>query len=405
MPTNRTITFGATNNWLFPTGTVWVKHFDLEMTNGSPDSRRRLETRLLVRHSGTDGSDVYGVTYRWNGSLTNATLMPEGGADEAFVIHDGGTTRTQVWRYPGRSECLLCHTRASQGGLALSFHTPQLNRDFNYGGVTDNQLRAMSHAGYFSEPITNLYSLRALARLDDESISVEQRVRSYLAANCAQCHQPGGSGWGQFDTRLFTPLSASKLIHGPLNNSSGDSSNVVVHPGRPDLSMLLTRISTLQTGSRMPPLGTSVLDTQAIALVSRWITNELTTYRTFAQWQMENFGSTTTASGLAAADPDGDDANNWAEYLTGTLPDDAGDFWKIQIERSGSGTSIRFPKIPNRIVTLEWLEEFSATNRWKFLESQGNQPVVPSTGGQHSVPNAESDNARTRHYRARVLEP
>ncbi|MDZ4779305.1 MAG: PQQ-dependent sugar dehydrogenase, partial [Planctomycetia bacterium] len=177
VPTNRTITFGATNNWLFPTGTVWVKHFELELTNGVAESRRRLETRLLVRHGGTDGSDVYGVTYRWGGSLTNATLVPEGGLDETFVIHDGGTMRTQVWRYPSRSECLHCHTRASQGGLALGFHTPQLNRDFQYGGVTDNQLRAMNHAGYFSMPISNLYSLRALARLDDDTVSVEQRVR------------------------------------------------------------------------------------------------------------------------------------------------------------------------------------------------------------------------------------
>lgn len=140
---------GATGTLAVPDWHGVGKALWLEMTNGSPDSRRRLETRLLVRHSGTDGSDVYRRDLSMEWSLTNATLMPEGGADEAFVIHDGGTTRTQVWRYPGRSECLLCHTRASQGGLALSFHTPQLNRDFNYGGVTDNQLRAMSHAGYF----------------------------------------------------------------------------------------------------------------------------------------------------------------------------------------------------------------------------------------------------------------
>ena len=30
--------------WSFPTGTVWIKHFDLELTNGVPSSARRLET-------------------------------------------------------------------------------------------------------------------------------------------------------------------------------------------------------------------------------------------------------------------------------------------------------------------------------------------------------------------------
>jgi glucose/arabinose dehydrogenase len=204
IPTNRMITFGATNNWLFPTGSVWVKHFQLELTNGVPSSRRRLETRVLVTYPGNSGSDVYGLTYRWGNSLTNALLVPDGGLDEAFVINDGGNLRTQIWHYPGRSECLLCHTRASQGGLALGFNTPQINRDFSYGGTIDNQLRAMSHAGYFSVPITNLHSLRALAHPANESASVEQRVRSWLAANCAQCHQPGGSGVGRFDARLFT---------------------------------------------------------------------------------------------------------------------------------------------------------------------------------------------------------
>ncbi len=405
VPTNRTITFGATNNWLFPTGTVWVKHFELELTNGVPESRRRLETRLLVRHSGTDGSDVYGVTYRWGESLTNATLVPVGGLEEAFVIHDGGTTRTQVWRYPGRSECLLCHTRASQGGLALSFHTPQLNRDFNYGDVTDNQLRAMNHAGYFSAPLSNLYSLRALARLDDDSVSVEQRVRSYLAANCSQCHQPGGNGLGQFDVRLFTPLSATKLVHGALHNQAGNPSNAVVHPGSLNLSMLLTRISTPDANRRMPPLGSSVLDTQAIALVSRWITNDLAAYRTFAQWQVEHFGSTNMATALAASDPDGDDADNWTEYLTGRSPVNGAEVWEIGIERDAQGVSILYPQMPNRMVTLEWLAGFGATNRWRFLEVRENRPVAPSGSGLRIVPDGETGGAAARHYRARVVEP
>lgn len=405
VPTNRTITVGATNNWLFPTGTVWVKHFDLELTNGVPESRRRLETRLLVRHGGTDGSDVYGVTYRWNGSLTNASLVPEGGLEESFVIRDGGTTRTQVWYYPSRSECLLCHTRSSQGGLALGFNTPQLNRDFHYGGVTDNQLRAMSHAGYFSTPVTNLNSLRALARLDDETVSVEQRVRSYLAANCSQCHQPGGSGWGQFDARLFTPLSETKLIHGALNNPDANPSTVVIHPGRTDLSMLLTRMSTLETGRRMPPVGSSVLDTQAIALVKRWITNDLATYRTFAQWQVLHFGSTNAPNAQRTADPDDDGADNWNEYLTGTAPADRNSFWRIGIDRDAARVAIRYPTIPNRIVGIEWQGDFDGANIWQFLDLIENRPTAPPESFIHEFIEPSAGSLRQRNYRGRVTEP
>ncbi|HVV71272.1 MAG TPA: hypothetical protein VHI52_07215, partial [Verrucomicrobiae bacterium] len=43
--------FSKDGAWSLPAGTIWIKHFDLEMTNGVPSSARRLETRFLVRTS------------------------------------------------------------------------------------------------------------------------------------------------------------------------------------------------------------------------------------------------------------------------------------------------------------------------------------------------------------------
>src|SRR6185436_8636941 len=99
--TNLTIAFNPNANWSFPTGTVWIKHFELELTNGVPASRKRLETRLLVKNS----AGVYGVTYRWGNSTTDATLVSEAGMDEPFIINDDGVLRTQIWHYPGWTEC------------------------------------------------------------------------------------------------------------------------------------------------------------------------------------------------------------------------------------------------------------------------------------------------------------
>src|SRR5262245_22584914 len=96
--TNLTIGFSRDGHWSLPTGMVWVKLFELDLTNGIPTSARRLETRFLVRTA----EGVYGVTYRWDDSQANAVLVPEEGLDESFVIHEGGTTRTQVWHYPSR---------------------------------------------------------------------------------------------------------------------------------------------------------------------------------------------------------------------------------------------------------------------------------------------------------------
>jgi uncharacterized repeat protein (TIGR03806 family) len=402
IPTNRTIVFGATNNWLFPTGSVWVKHFDLELTNGAPASRRRLETRLLVSYQSSGETNVYGLTYRWGDSLTNATLVPDGGLDEVFTVNDGGNVRTQTWRYPGRGECLLCHTRASQGGLALGFNTPQLNRDFNYAGVIDNQLRAMNRAGYFSAPVSNLYSLRALAHPADESASVEQRVRSWLAVNCAQCHQPGGSGLGRFDARLFPPLSAAGLINGTLNRDDGDAANKVVVPGSLDHSMVLNRIMTLNPGRHMPPLTTALLDTQAIALVSRWITNELPAYQTFSQWQIEHFGSTNAPAAQPGADPDNDRASNLGEYLNGTAPDNPASAWRVIIERNGPAVNVGCPSLLNRGVEWQWASH--PAGPWRFLDVPANRPFFGATNGVTRLSVALT-NAFSTFFRARVFEP
>ncbi len=404
VPTNGVIDFNPTGNWTFPTGTVWVKHFEIERTNGVPSSRKRIETRVLVRHASASEPQVYGLSYRWGTATNNAVLVPEGGLTETNIIYSAGVTRTQVWHFPGRSECLACHTRADQGGLALGFNTAQLNRDFQYGGVTDNQLRALSHAGYFSAPVTNLNSLRRLAALDNETVSLESRARSYLAANCSQCHQPGGNGLGNFDARFHTPLSAAGIVHGPLRNDFGNAANKVITPGSLERSMLLARITSPDPARRMPPLGSSVLDTQAIALVSRWITNALPAYQTFADWQIANFGSTNAPSAQPAADPDGDGANNRTEQLAGTLPWDPSSVWRLDISRGANGVAVRYPRVPNRLVVIDRSPGPVPPEAWSHWDAAGNSPVVPASAGTNVLHDTTAG-ALQRYYRGRIIEP
>jgi uncharacterized repeat protein (TIGR03806 family) len=266
--TNQLLTFNPTGNWSFPTGTVWIKHFELELTNGVAASRKRLETRFIVKNAG----GVYGVTYRWGSSTTNAVLVPEEGMNEPLVIHDagGGIVRTQVWHYPGRAECLQCHTAV--GGQALGFNTPQLNRNFDYGAGPENQLRALSDAGYFTAPVGDPATLLRMAAATNTAYSIEHRARSYLSANCVQCHQPGGATLAQWDARFTTPLAQAGIVDGVLNEDLGNPENRVLKPGSPANSMILTRMSSLGP-KHMPPLATSELNAEAIAQISNWITN------------------------------------------------------------------------------------------------------------------------------------
>jgi uncharacterized repeat protein (TIGR03806 family) len=390
-----TIAFNRDGNWSFPTGAVWIKHFELELTNGVAASAKRLETRLLVKNA--DG--MYGATYRWGNSTTNATLVPEDGMDEAFTISDGGIQRTQVWRYPSRGQCLDCHTPV--GGFALGFNTAQLNRDFNYGGVTDNQLRALDHVGYFSPAVTNLQTLRVLAHPTNTAYSVEYRVRSYLAANCRQCHQPGGTALSLWDARLGNPLSLTGIINGALHDDLGDASNRVIVPGDQAHSILLTRIS--QNGAlRMPPLASNVLDTNAINLVTAWV-NSLANHQTFAQWQVAQFGSTNAAQSGTLEDYDGDGLANFAEYLLGTNPKSATDNWAIRLSATGGTPQVGFLQIANRGFEVQFATDLRPPVVWRPLDVSANRPFMSASNFQATILDSLTNAAK--YYRVRIFEP
>ena len=395
--TNLKIGFQPEGNWSFGAGQTWIKHFDLELTNGVASSARRLETRFLVKNS----NGVYGITYRWGNSLTNATLVPEEGLDEAFAINDGGTMRTQVWHYPSRTECLSCHTPVA--GFGLGFNTVQMNRDFGYAGGESNQIAFLSAAGIFSNTVADVHALRALAHATNESASLEWRVRSHLAANCAQCHQPGGSGLGTWNANITNSTAGAGLINGPLNNYFNNTNNRVIVPGSLSNSMLLARISVRGPG-QMPPLASSVLDTQAMALLSRWITNDLPGYQTFAQWQMANFGGTNAPNAGATFDADDDGASNSDEYVAGTSPLNASDVWRINARTTNDQSLLEFVQPANRAFQIQWITNLATPVLWNFLDAPENRPTYPSAPRSRSVAEPLT-NAPFKFYRVRLNAP
>lgn len=261
--TNQLLKFSPHDTWSAPSGTVWIKHFELELTNGVAESRRRLETRFLVRNT----AGVYGVTYRWD-SPANASLVAEQGAEELLPRQVHGRSFTQRWRYPARAECLVCHT--PQAGFVLGFNTAQLNCEQAYGAVTANQLMALTAGGYFDGPTMSPHTAPRLAHPTNELASLEWRARSYLAANCSPCHRPGGTGLGFWDARLETPTALSGLLAGRLNDQREDAANRVIVPGDPAHSVLLLRLATRGPG-QMPPLASSLVDETGAELLRRWI--------------------------------------------------------------------------------------------------------------------------------------
>lgn len=259
------ISFARYGEWYFPSGTVAVKQFDLPVDERDPTIVRRLETRILVR--GLDGL-VYGATYRWRDDQRDAELLNELRNEDVTITNADGTTRTQRWTYPGRTECLTCHNRTA-GGL-LGVNTRQLNRP-GHDGV--NQIAAWNQLGLFDPPLDagHLVDLPRLPGYDDQAVPVEDRVRSYLDANCSHCHRPGAMAFTSYDARYETPLERQNLLYARPVNDYGIDRVRYLKPNDPWRSMLLVRLEKTDS-MKMPPLGRNVVDHRAIALLRSWIT-------------------------------------------------------------------------------------------------------------------------------------
>jgi uncharacterized repeat protein (TIGR03806 family) len=268
LPGDARVGFAEKGEWKFPAGTVLVKHFEIATDEQAPENKRRLETRLIVVNRTGAG---YGVTYKWRADGSDADLLAAG-ASEDLTLKTAAGPQTLRWNYPSRNDCLVCHT--SNAGFVLGVNTRQLNGPLMYAtGVTDNQLRTWNHLGLFTKSLREsaIADLRKLVPAWDRTATPEQRVRSYLDSNCAQCHRPGGAR-GEFDARIDTPLARQKLIGGNLIAADlGVHGAKVVVPGAPEKSMLYLRMNRRQDAFNMPPLATNRVDPDAVRAVKEWI--------------------------------------------------------------------------------------------------------------------------------------
>ena len=238
---------GDDGHWEMPVGTVLVKNFSIE--------GKIIETRLVMRRSMTKWL-FYG--YEWNEEQTEATLLPDDNEGKEREVGQ------QVWQYPGRGQCPQCHTPG--GGFSLGPSTPQLNVDFAYSEGTMNQLEKLTQLGLFEAPP------KAMAGYPDPvgTGALEERARSYLQANCAICHRPGGD-FGSLDLRWDTAFEDTGLCD-VVERDMGLVPKYRVVPGDIMRSSMSFRMHALD-GVRMPKIGSKVVDPEGTALIDQWITN------------------------------------------------------------------------------------------------------------------------------------
>jgi hypothetical protein len=276
----------------YPDRAMVIKNFSVDTIPGNPASRILFETRFSGVRIVAGKERWYLWTYHWRLDQTDADLVVDAGENATIRVYRNGIGNPpylKKWRFPGKLQCAACHRVQGTGGrTVLAFFTAQLNKPLS-AAPAENQLDRLFTLGILktkdgSKP--DFGKSPKWAHWDDESATLELRARSYIAANCSGCHGARGIAtnaaseitldYDFHDMKTHMDFAAKKLVGTfPL-----DSAGLIV-PGRPDRSVLLYRQKMRNQKDQdfgaermaMPPLGSFEPDTNAIAMMGKWITS------------------------------------------------------------------------------------------------------------------------------------
>ena len=271
LPAGTAADYDPREPFAFPVGSVLIKTFGYLHDIRDPSKGERvIETRLLAHTV----NGWVGLPYVWNADMSEATLKVAGTTVDAEWIHYDGTKRTNNYIVPNMNQCKGCH---EQAGILqpLGPKARNLNRDFGYGGMRENQLSHWSRAGILNGAPSDPADAPRLAEWTDSSTgTVIERARAYLENNCMHCHNPEGPG-------NTTGLDLTYDQQNPLNYgvmkppvAAGRGAGTALFdlvPGKPEESILYNRLASTDPGIMMPELPRRMVDEEGLALVREWI--------------------------------------------------------------------------------------------------------------------------------------
>jgi mono/diheme cytochrome c family protein len=222
----------ATGAWRFPVGTRIWKQFSFG---------ERVETRFMAL---TQRGWTY-ATYVWHGDVA--------------VRSDGETVGSH--RVPTTGDCRACHGNAASPVLGFAPLQLSVDRDPNAphrerAGV---DLLSLTIAGYL-DGVTEV-----APRIPGSP--TQRAALGYLHGNCGGCHRNEG------------PLAGLAMNFAEPERVLATTSNITAKflpkprlaPGDASHSLLVERMSARQSPAQMPPIGTDLVDADALRIVSNWI--------------------------------------------------------------------------------------------------------------------------------------
>ena len=257
-------------DWVFdfPEGSALIKTFYYPVDERNPDlGKQLLETRLLLRKK--DGWEA--VSYAWNEQQNEAYKKIAGKTINASWIDFMGDERQVRYRVPNVNQCKECHA-AKDAITPIGPKAKNINKDFSFEEGDFNQL-----AYWMKKEIIDSFPEDLVSPVDwrDETKDINDRARSYLDVNCGHCHSPTGNA---NSTGLYLNLVETRDINlgiykKPVATGRGSGGNKYsIVPGKPDESILLYRMESMDPGIMMPESGRALTHKEAVEMIREWIT-------------------------------------------------------------------------------------------------------------------------------------
>jgi len=188
---------------------------------------------------------------------------------------------------PAEFDCRACHEGAPVP--VLGFSALQLSSDRDplaphADARSDVDLQALIARGLIKNLPRELAD--APPRIAVTS-PVERAALGYLHGNCGHCHNSNGNGvpveLSLAQSTASGAAGAERVLRsmidagGRFRPHGASEAARLITPGRPDTSVLITRVRSRNPQTQMPPIGTRLIDNEALALLERWIAEKSST--------------------------------------------------------------------------------------------------------------------------------
>ncbi|MCO7227439.1 SO2930 family diheme c-type cytochrome [Pleionea sp. CnH1-48] len=295
VPEGETAVYRQDDTFDFPVGSVITKTFYYPSVKGGSHNQvlktsdysqdfvgqalnlnhlRLIETRVLYHSK----NGWVALPYVWNEEQTDAVLEITGGSFDLELVSEESGSQLVAFNYsvPDANQCVGCHAPNHSARVIkpIGPKARHLNKTYFYASGEQQQINYWRTSGILKGvPSLEKVPQNALWTLDAKN-NIDHRARSYLDINCGHCHNPVGAA----DTSgLFLDIAQNDdlklgVCKPPVAAGQGTGGHLFsIVPEKPDESILLYRMHSLDPGAMMPELGRATVHKEGVDLIQQWI--------------------------------------------------------------------------------------------------------------------------------------